>query len=238
MTSIDDAYRPPRAPAPRSERARIAGAALRWIYAGLGLAGIVVGLLSGMLPESEDALSKVSLLLFVSTTIVGLFWVHRAFGDVPREDRFAPPLNGLSGGTAVRRLFIPLYNVYWGFELHRLLCAALSASLRKRRGDEVEDKAGPLLAYMAMGCVLGARFLAIASEAVSGVLFLTSMVLWFVYMSQLDQVRGMVVLASQTVRDGRSPPQAAAPLICAQCKSVNEGDAAFCVKCGGAVGIA
>jgi hypothetical protein len=238
MTSIDEVYRPPQAPAPRDDRVRIAGAALRWVYAGLGLVGIVTGMLGGVFTASEDAFAGAATFLFFCAAIVGLCWVHQAFKDIPREDRFSPPLNGLSAGSAVRRLFIPFYNLYWGFALHTLLCAAISASLRKRRDDEVEEAASPLLAYCAMGCLIGVRFLVAASEAVSGVLFLASMVLWFVYMSQLDQVRRMVVLAWHAEREGVPPAQAGGTsVLCALCKSTNDGDAVFCTKCGGAVGV-
>ncbi|HEY2516436.1 MAG TPA: hypothetical protein VGI39_36450 [Polyangiaceae bacterium] len=187
MSEFDDLYRAPQATAALA-KGTVPGSPLKWVFAGLVAAGEGAGLLSGFWKPAE----ALAIVLAVGAHLVGLAWLDRAWREVRRGNK-AMILEGMSARTPLRGLFIPFYNLYWGFAVHSRLNGALEASLRQRNlGLEVE----PGWAYAAMAGLVLARLLQGAqSSAPAALTFVLSDVLWFIYMSRFDKLRRMVALA-------------------------------------------
>ena len=108
----------PSAPAEATDLAQVAAYLLWAAVASLAIEVATLG--------ATGLFTAVGFLLAISGGIVQVLWLHRAWGTVPAEYRSFTP------GQAVGLLFVPVFNVYWGFRAYPGLCATYDRILRDR----------------------------------------------------------------------------------------------------------
>lgn len=182
--SDENPYAPP---VPRSERERPwpperppTGLWAKWAFLALGVAEICGGLVAGIVdPSAAPLLATFTIVRY----LVAMLWIHAAYADLPR--------GGTSPGAAVGKLFIPVYNFYWGFAVNAELCRRIDGQ-RLSRG--LAPAAPAVLATIAMLVHLVSGFAARAARgeeqaAIVGIPAVLAMVLWTVYMFRADAAR-------------------------------------------------
>ncbi len=121
------------------EATSVAWATTYYVAAALTILG---SLLTVVMPD-VPLLLLVPLFAGFVGSIVGIFWLGRAWAQLPYERRKfnGAPLTplGITG-----RMFVPVYNLYWIFVAPRALCFELEDELRQRNFEM------PMLSGIAM----------------------------------------------------------------------------------------
>jgi hypothetical protein len=128
---------------PRSSARPSAGSrpvtTLTLLYGGIIIVRILLYAGRYLAPEAlQPAVDKANwaqVALLVGGVIVGVTWLEKAWTRVPEPARLTYDKRRVAPATAVSRLFIPLYGLYWMFIANVGLCGAIENHAR-RRGTE------------------------------------------------------------------------------------------------------
>jgi hypothetical protein len=186
------------------------GAWLKWLYLALVVVQVAleVGAHFAMLAyrthaADRDAMAALSWGLGVVVSIerplllgafaVGFVWINAAFAGLPPKER------PLSGGRALLRFLIPIYDVYWLFAVLLRLCRAIDDARARR---SLPARAPRALAIAAPATLLAMPLLVqlLPSPPFPGVVGLpvfvafllvrsTPIALWFAFMRSCDRAR-------------------------------------------------
>ena len=170
------------------------GMGTKWMYLGVSLAQFVVSLGAGLTDDSKlkalFALVQLPLAL-TSLVLIGM-WIYTAWSDIPADER-----GDITPGSAVGKLFIPFYNVYWIFAISTSLCDALNFKLVRIGSQPLAPKGLAVL-----GCIfhlLTSTTNIPGLEAAGSFIAVISYGLWFAYMFECDKAR--TILARNTYEE-------------------------------------
>ena len=192
MASDQNPYAPPspdRSSTPASDRPQAAapGEWVKWAYGAAAAVNAVSFVLIFLGLTRESGLQD-SLIAFVDGPLrwgilaLGMVWVYSAWSGLPAMFR-----RGVTPGSALVRLVIPIYSLYWLFGVNIELCRGLDTVLA--RNDD--DRRAPL--GLAMGAtvlhLLPIAMLLTQAKTYAFGATIASNLLWFVYMLRCDPLR-------------------------------------------------
>src|SRR5262249_20341459 len=140
---------PAAPPAQRSSvGAQAPGENVRWLYltsAAISAPIYVVGAFwepLGLTYQTAHTLVSFDASLGLVRIVLACMWIHAAWSSIPVWWRA-----GITPASAVGRFFIPLYNLYWAFDVNAFICRETNRTLTAANQPE---RAPLQLAYFAM----------------------------------------------------------------------------------------
>lgn len=166
------------------------GLRMKWAYLALALAWPIAFAVE-LAPDARLAVVGSSI---AACELLRFAWIAVAWSSVPESDRHYTLFGKVSSFSAVARLFIPLYGVYWAFILHPMLCRAINDSLTRRN---MPTRASPFAAIVAT--VVGGILIVVSRTSTIPsaplLVWCAYAALWFFYMEQLDRARRIMLLS-------------------------------------------
>jgi hypothetical protein len=124
-------YAPPYPLPQYIARADVRNGFLKWLFLTAAVAAFFLSALAYFVPLPYPLLKTLGAvlpMLALVKGIVGLFWLHGAWSELPpaylREIKQTP-------GNVVVMYFVPFYNLYWAFASQSLLCTGIDTLLAR-----------------------------------------------------------------------------------------------------------